>query len=317
MKKIIITLFLSIIYIYSANAQVMGASQYNSSNDSSKNDPVSENLIPNNDEILISVNGLMNVVADSYVATFNLIQVGETTDDVDRRMNDRIDLFRNNLRYAGISGRDIKIDLVSVVPNYDIQTETKIFSKSYNEQPAGFEMQKSICVSYSQSGQLEAIMTAAMKSEIYDLVKCDYFVKDISSLKDSLRNACMNEINKKVKSYEITGIKLESMKKSIADNNFTILPLSRYYSYQAFARPSLNSIKRKYAFNEVVKSTTKYYQPINYAMYDIILNPVITEPVVQLSYSVTIKYIQQENKPADKACYMLTPSGEMKQIILK
>jgi len=317
MKKVIYILFLIITCAYSVNAQVMGGAQYNVHNDLSRTSSIVGKLEPNDKEILISINGLMNVVADSYVATFNLIQVGETTDDVDKKMNGRIDSFRNNLKLIGINDKDITIDLVSVVPNYDIQTESKIFSKSYNEQPAGFEMQKNICVHYTKSDQLDAIMSAALKAEIYDLVKSDYFIKDISSLKDSLRIACMEELNRKIKSYEPAGIKFDSMKKSILDNNITVLPASRYFTYQAFARPSLNSIKKKYAYNEAAKPITKYYQPIDYTQYDVVINPVITQPVVQLSYSVTVKYILPENKPTEKAYYIVSPSGDIKQINLK
>ncbi len=315
MKKILYT-FILLFITYSGYAQVMGNSQYNDGY-SKHNNPVSGNLEPKDNEILIKVNGLMNIVADSYVAVFNLIQIGETMDDVDKEMNNRINMFCENLNSIGVTCDDITVDLVSVVPKYDIQTESKLFSKSYNEKPAGFEMQKSILIHYKKASQLDAIMSTALKAEIYDFVKSDYYTRDISQAYDSLRVACMKELNRKIKTYEMTGIKFEPMKKTIVDDNITILPPIRYSTYQAFARPSFNSINKKYAYNEVDKSVSRYYNPVSYSAYDVVLNPVITEPVVQISYSLVVKYTYPEDKSAEKVYYILTPTGEAKQLILK
>src|SRR6185503_14525713 len=103
------------------------------------------------------VNGLMNILADHYVAVFNIVQVGESMDSVDQIMNRRIANFQQKLKGIGIEPENVKIDLISFVPNYDIQVENRIFSKTYNEIPAGFEMQKNVSVLYKNSAKLDDI----------------------------------------------------------------------------------------------------------------------------------------------------------------
>ena len=282
-------------------------------------DPASSAAIINDEAIVVQVNGLMNIVADSYVAVFNIVQVGESMDSVNLIMNRRIANFEKKLNSIGIENGSVKIDLISFVPNYDFQLDNKIFSKTYNEVPSGFEMQKNVTVLYKNSAKLDDIVTAAANSEIYDLVKVDYFIPNIQKSQDSLRIKCLKEVKEKVKSYEVIGFKLDTMKKVMADNFVSVYPKTRYFTYQAFSRPSLNMAKRKSSsqqasLNEVRKTTSEYYNQIDYDQYDLVINPVITEPVVQLSYTVTVKYFLKKGDDKQKNIYyILTPSGETKQ----
>lgn len=313
MKRYLLSITLLLITI-ALHAQVLGNAHYN------KTTPFS-GLLPNhigiekNNEIVIQVNGLLNAVADSYVAVFNVVQIGESAEEVNRIMDERIGLFKKNLNNIGIGEEDIKTDLISFVPRYDIQTESKLFSKSYNEVPSGYELQKNISILFKKSSQLDAITAFALNSEIYDIVKVDYFMNNMAALKDSLRNACMAELKKKIETYEIIGLKLDNMDKNIAESFVSIYPLSRYASYQAFTRPSLGAAKKKQAFTEIPKVTSKYYNQQDYSPYDIVINPVVTEPVVQLSYSVVVKCIRKDEE--DKVYNIITPAGEVRQLTLK
>lgn len=256
----------------------------------------------------------MNIVADNYVATFNLVQVGETADNTDALMNTRINSFKQELKRAGIDTNSIKVDMISFVPKYEIQTENKIFSKNYNEVPVGFEMQKNITVLYKKAAKLDDIVTAAAKSEIYDLVKVDYFIPSIQKSLDSLKTKCLQEVKSKVKSYEIIGFRLDTLKKVMADNYMTTYPQTRYFSYQANCHPSLNAVRKKQGVvNEADKPVSRFYSPQEYDKYDLVINPVVTEPVVQLSYTVKVKYFLQSEKQPKNNYYILSPSGEMRQ----
>lgn len=309
-------LALSLVFILAVGlfAQVMGNSQYDgySSPSQSNNLTASKASILNNNEIVVQVNGLMNIVADSYVAVFNIVQIGESVEDADRIMNTRISNFRNRLEASNIRLEDVKVDLISFVPKFDIQTESKLFSKSYNEVPSGYEIQKNISVCYKKSSQLDVIVSSALQSEIYDIVKVDYFIENLDQMRDSLRNKCIEGVVRKIKSYELVGVKLDIFEKNVSEDFVTVYPQARYASYQAFSRPSLSEAKKKQTINEAPKITSRYYNPQNYNVYDIVINPVITEPVVQLSFSVLVKYIRKEKE--EKVYNLITPSGEVKQI---
>jgi uncharacterized protein YggE len=320
MKKYgILSVFLSFFTIGMSAQAALGNYIYNNQQEFTvpgRNQGVISNaVIANDNEILAQVNGLMNIVADSYVAIFNIVQVGETFTDVDGMMNERIRTFKNKLSGQGIGNENVKIDLVSFVPRYDIQSESKIFSKSYNEIPSGYEMQKNVSVLFTESSQIDMITTAALESEIYDIVKVEYYIDNMQQLRDSLRQKCIEELKKKAATYELIGINLDSMEKSVADNFTTAYPPSRYNTYQAFSRPSLNVAKKK-TVTEVSKITSRYYQPLDYSHYDVVLNPVVTEPVVQLSYSIVTKY-KRGDKEKNTLYNIITPSGDVKQLQLK
>ena len=95
--------------------------------------------ILSNTDITVNVSGLMNVAADNYVAVFNIIQVGATTEQTDELMNDRISRLKQELKKIGVDTTEIKTDMLSFVPKYEFQPEAKLFSKTYNEVPSGFE----------------------------------------------------------------------------------------------------------------------------------------------------------------------------------
>jgi uncharacterized protein YggE len=312
-------------------AQVMGNAKYQSQqyfqqsgNGGTGQQPITSANIANHNEMVITVNGLANVLANQYVAVFNVIQIAETMEDAVRLMEQRIDTLRFKLAGTDIADSDIHVDLISFVPRYDIQVESRLFSKNYNEIPAGFELQQNITVKYKSSSLLTKIITAAAKAEIYDIVKVDYFLEDIQLSIDSLRRGCLREIVAREKNLAIIGIRADTLRKVVADHFTTVYPPSRYYSYQAFSRPSFSAVKRKFSaqpvLNEEQKTNSRYYQHVLYDQYDIVRNPVITEPVVQISYTVTVKYfLKNEVVPATPPAkhYFITANGELKQLELK
>lgn len=325
-KGTIACMLLLVLGFTQTEAQVSGNYQYNNNQNiqntaeyqNNYREPATNAAISNNNEVMIEVNGLSNVVADQYVAVFNLVQVAETIENADQLMNSRINAFKQKLKEAGIDTLDVSIDMVSFVPKYDLQSESKLFSKSFNEIPSGFEVQKNVSVHYKSSSKLNEIISVAANSEIYDLIKVDYFATNIKKAMDSLRTKCLFEIKAKTKNYEIVGFKLDTLKKTIADNFTTIYPQTRYFSYQAFSRPSLNAAKRKSSMvNEVTKSTSRFYNQVNYDHYDVIINPLILEPVIQISYTVVVKYfLKQEEKPSNNY-YIISQTGDLKQVFPK
>jgi len=270
----------------------------------------------NENMIALTVNGLMNIVATRYVAVFNIVQIGETVTSTDSLMNLRIGRFKKAMQDIGIAQQQIETDMISFVPKYTYDVTKKVFSKSYNEVPDGFELQKNIIVSYGDASELDRILSAASGAEIYDLVKVDYFVPDIQKSLDSLRMACLNEIGNKIKQFEGIGFKLDTMKKSFDEDYTTTYPPSRYYSYNAFSRPSLDYAKKKDIVNNThTQVASKYYSQIDYDKYDIVLHPYVYEPVVQISYSVSVHYYS-EKETQQKTIYVISNDGRLKPVTI-
>lgn len=271
-------------------------------------------------QIQFSVSGLFNVKADYYVAIFNVTQLGETAEKTDSLLSRRVEKFVKEMERTQIDSVEVVTDMITFIPHYDFKVVDKLFSKTYNEVPDGFELQKNIIVTYKKSDQLNQIITAAATAEIYDLAKVDYFIDDVSKQYEKLRLKCLEALKEKIKSYEIIGVKLEGVRKSVSEDFATMLPHNRYDQYTAVARPSTRGIKRASGSVDKISfaalTPTRYYHAIPYDQYDVVLNPVVREPMIQLTYRINIKFNLKEAADAKTNVLFITPNGQLQNIDL-
>lgn len=271
--------------------------------------------LPSNADIVLSVKGLANVKADTYVAIFSVTQVGKTAEEVNELIDKRISQSLTEIK--GMTDVVTYVDMVSFVPVYEYEAEKKIFSKkSYNEIPKGFELKKNLHIKYNDPTKLNELITILSKEEIYDLVRVDYSSSSLEAIKKELMNKAKNIMQEKAKNYEaILGETFTSAEKRMADGYRVMLPVEMYKSYEAFSSSSLNLTKAANV-QQADKSTTLYYQPVVDKEFDFVINPAILEPVIQVMYEIKVTITRKVNQGTTKTEYMLiTPNGEMKNII--
>ncbi len=247
-----------------------------------------------NDTIMeVTISGLYNAKADGYTSIFALTQYGTTVDSATQFITDRIKRFTDQLKKLGIKKEEIAIDEISQVPVYEYSVEKKLFSDTYNEIPTGYEIKKNIIVGYSNPELMDDIMTAAAKSEIYDIVKVDYNVNDIAGKYAELRKQCLKQIKDKITDFTGMGLTFKPLQQTFAESSNSFYPLDRYSQYQAYnnSAVALTKYKKGSEVNAAAKSTTYYYDKLPYSQFDVVLNPQMIEPSVQFTYSITIKYI--------------------------
>ena len=238
--------------------------------------------------LVLEVNAMMNARADSYLAIFHLSQVGQTAEEADSLMSDRINGLLDRLKQEKAVTDDVFVDMLSFVPVFEYETARKGFSKRYNEIPAGFEIQKNIHIRFHDPRVLDRIVTAAAKEEIYDLVKMDYYVREQSSCYDTLRTFATRAMEKKLKAFKDLGLQIEESYRTGAEKNGAYFPLERYQTYQAHSSMSLNSRRRGQVVNDIRKPSTLFYNKVPYSQFDLVLHPEITEPPVQFTYNLTL-----------------------------
>jgi uncharacterized protein YggE len=246
------------------------------------------------------VSGLLNVEADYYVAIFNVIQIAESVDKTVQLMNERIGKFKTGLQRSGIDTLNVRTDMVSFVPKFDIKISSRVFSRTYNEVPEGYELQKNIIIRYSKPDQLDAIVSSASKAEIYDLAKVDYFVNDIKKHYAELRSKCFDILRERMKEYQESGMRLDTMQRAFSEDFGTILPSNRYDQYHAASRPSYSSVKAevtsfplKVSLSEI--SPSRYYSAVSFDKYDVVINPVVDKPMVQLTFQMMVHFYSKSN----------------------
>lgn len=269
--------------------------------------------------IVIDVKALQNVKATSFTAVFNLSQIGATADEANQLINERINAVKAALGSEGITEESIVIDVISFVPVYDIEVEKKIFSKKYNEVPKGFELQQNIHIQFTKTSQFESILTACAKNEIYNLVKVDYYIDNIAQVYKDLQTSLLKVIEEKRAFYKLLGFDLVDYNVAIADSKYCFFPKDFYQSYQAYNSISFEAIQKKKGVTKVKKQTSYYYQPLSFGEYDIVINPSILEPVIQVGMDIKLQYTpkpKEDLKPETKTeikpvYYLVSPDGKI------
>ncbi|MEL6556836.1 MAG: SIMPL domain-containing protein [Bacteroidota bacterium] len=275
---------------------------------------------PGSNEIIFQVNSLMNVKADRFLAVFNLTQIGKTAVETDQLINKRIDGFVDDLKTLSLSQDNIYTDMIYLIPTFEFEVQKKLFSTdTYNEVPKGFEMQKNIHINFTDIRIIDDLVTLAAKNEIYDLVKLDFFVDDTESVYDSLRERSQQFMTRKIQSLENSQeLNLSEAFQTIAENTDAIYPETQYSDYDAFVSQSLEAAGSNSGVTKIRKPATVAYDQIPYGGFDIVINPVVLEPVVQFTYTLTVRYELEKKKPETQNKYMLvTPNGDVKELILK
>ncbi|WP_062053110.1 SIMPL domain-containing protein [Aquimarina longa] len=268
--------------------------------------------------ITIDIKALHNTVADSYTAIFNIVQIGKTSEETNRLMSERITKVKKALLSKGILEKNIILDIISFVPVYETVVEKKLFSKKYNEVPKGFEIQQNIHIKFTKVKQFEKILSACANNEIYNLVKVDYFINDIQNVYRQLRVELLKSLKEKQQFYTDLGFDLTIYSPTVADTKYCRFPKEFYKNYKAFNSISIEALSKKQGVIKATKQTSYYYDPISYNDYDIVINPSILEPVIQIGLEVKLQYTPKtkEQKPVEKEIiqpkyFLISPDGNI------
>lgn len=261
--------------------------------------PNTQAYFRNDSTIQLGARVLMNVPAQSYMAILSVTQAGKTAKICNETIEQRILNFKNAIKSLGFQESEIYTDFISQVPTFEYEIEKKMFSKTANEVPTGFELKKNIHLYFKNIKTLDQVMVLAADQEIYDLVKVDYYIdqKALNSIYDSLRHSATQVIEKKLKTLESLDFKFDSTRfayKTFSENLSSVYPVERYSSYKAFSTTQIQSpVKVR---TNIKKTPTYFYDKVPYNNYDAVINPMILEPAVQFSYVLEVRYSLKKAK---------------------
>lgn len=327
---------LSIISFFNVKGQVSGNANYQNNQYSNPSHYGSNQLAvfnPNlsfepQGELTFTMNGLYNCKADSYLAIFSITQVGKTQKEVNRIISNKIDTIRFKLIQEK-KKVDLFVDMISFVPVYEYVMEKKLFSKkTYNEIPKGFELKKNLHFKFSDPEVVNLLVEMCAEQEIYDLVRVDYFVEDMETKKNELINKVKLALGTKMNRYKLLLDEDFSDKQRFLNDAFFIhYPVEQYNSYQAYCSNSIN-VKPGANVNTVNKTNSSFYMPKQNKNYDVVVNAVILEPVVQIEYQLKLKLtpkpeIKKEPKEiikvetkVQKDIFLVTPDAKVQKLNL-
>jgi uncharacterized protein YggE len=296
--KVYVSLLACIIAVVTeAQAQVSGNAVYSDANRAETNRRLSKGAIafgaislPDNSGMIIPAHVQINVKADEYVAVFGLSQEGRTIQECSQKIGAQIENFTGELKNVGANADDAQVDHTTQTRVYDYQ----ITGNVANEKAVGFMVKKTVFVHFKQKELFNKLMAAAAKSDIHDLIKVDYVVNNTAAVREKLFEESVRIIKEKAGRYDkLLGLKFRSQLQIIQENYNTIFPTESYDSYTAFetGRVSQSVYNEKNRVKEGRKSETFFFNAQDAGNFDYIINPVVTEPVVQFSLYLQIKYL--------------------------
>lgn len=247
------------------------------------------NISPDETAVFVEAHVLVNAKADQYVAVFGVSQEGRTVPECNQKLDARINDFVSQLKALGVKSDDLVVDFIAQNRIYDYEVAGDLAK----EKLTGFEIKKNISVPYKERGLLDQMLLAAAKSNIFDLIKVDYVVNNVTAIRDRLLEEGARTIKEKAERYgKLFGIKFRSQVQVYAAKYETVFPTDSYDSYTAFetSRVSASNYNEKYKVKEARKSKTFYFNPRDEGEFDYVINPVVTEPVVQFSLYLRVKH---------------------------
>ncbi|MFP5437152.1 MAG: hypothetical protein ACLGH8_05170 [Bacteroidia bacterium] len=283
----------------------------------------------NSNILSFSIRGIYNEKPSLFSATFSIVQVGTSLEEVDALVNEKVKNIRTALQAVDPT-IEVITDIISFVPVYEFEATKKRFNKkTYTEKPVGFELKKNLIIKY-KGRVLDKIISACATEEVYDFVKVDYVLTNIDTIMQKLQAKTLEVFMSKLKFYgQLKGEDLSAKKRTFSESFNVMYPVESYTSYSAFARHQLPFAKNS-VVNEIQKADTQYYNPVMFKGHSYVINPELTEPSVQLFYDVTVAVdltkpdpqpLQQPASPVkdpqpvvEKRIYMVTQAGDIKQL---
>lgn len=245
---------------------------------------------PSATSMFIEASVLMNVKADEHVAVFGLMQECETVAECNLKMDATVNEFKAAIKRLGIQDQDIYVDFAAQNKIYGYQIEGNIA----RERLVGFELKKNISIHYKEEKMLDTLVITAARSKIFDLIKVDYIVRDTAAAQNRLMEEATRIVKQKVGRYErLLGIKLLQPAQVYAEKPSIYFPTELYDSYTAYESENVTQDyydRQRYTIQRARKSRTFFFNPLNADNFDLVINPIVIEPVVQFTLYLKIKY---------------------------
>jgi uncharacterized protein YggE len=246
--------------------------------------------LPDNSGMLIPAHVQINIKADEYVAVFGLSQEGRNIQDCIRKLDPQIENFIGELKNIGLKTEDLAIDHTAQTRTYDYQISGNVA----NERATGFIVKKTVSIHYQEKEWINKLMTAATNANVYDLIKVDYLVSNSSAIREKLFEEGSRIIKEKAARYDrLLGLRFRSQIQIVQENYNTIFPNESYDSYVAFESGKVkeSDFNDRNRVKEARKEETFFFNTQDPGGFDNVINPVVTEPVIQFSLYLQIKYL--------------------------
>ncbi|MEW6126269.1 MAG: SIMPL domain-containing protein [Acidobacteriota bacterium] len=290
MKKFLLAFSMLLVFNFASLAQESGNRVYGNNQRQRETVPQLGNLYSTEAKDaagspFIEAYVLLNLKPDEFIAVFGIAQEGTTLADSATKINAQIKTFQTAIEALGIKPSDVFVDFITQNRVYDY-TVAGTLAK---EELSGFETKKNIAVRYKDRAVLDKLLTAAAKAAIFDLIKVEYVISDMTAARQQLLEEAAKIIKKKEENYaRLLNIKLRPSLVFQEKYN-TFYPSDLYNVYTAY---ETGNVGNRYDMRilEQRKTKTFFYNALDISNFDAVMNPIGIEPIVQCTLYLKIKY---------------------------
>jgi len=240
--------------------------------------------------VFLDASVLMNVKADEHVAVFAVQHECATVPECNKKMDATVASFAAALGRLGVQPADTFVDFAAQNKIYAYRLAGDVAK----EELVGFELKKNVSVHYRDRDLLDRLIIAASQSNIFDLVKVDYVVRDTAAVQERLMEEAARVLERKAARYaKHFGVRFAPLPQIYAERPSIYYPTEMYDSYTAFESEGIsNPYERddKYTVQRARKSRTFFFNALTADGFDAVVNPVVIEPVVQFTLYLKVKY---------------------------
>jgi hypothetical protein len=129
--------------------------------------------------------------------------------------------------------------------------------------------------------------------QIFDLVKVDYVVTDSAGVQERLAEEAARVLKQKASRHEkLLGLKLQGPVQVYAERPAVYFPTELYDAYTAAETEDIASAfyRQRYTIQSARKSRTFFFHGLDADGFDAVINPVVTQPVVQFTLYLKVRY---------------------------
>jgi uncharacterized protein YggE len=240
----------------------------------------------------IEASVLINLKPDAFVAVFGVNDEAIAAAASNEKVNAKINEFTNALNVLGINQNDVFVDFITQNRVYDYTVQ----GSQATEKFSGFETKKTVAVRYKRRDLFEKILGAAAKVQIFDLIKVDYVVSDFDAVRTRLFEEAVKIIKTKEDKYiKSFGVKLAPV--GLANEKYdAFYPSESYERYQAYETGDAYTNYNNASKVIQRKSFTFFYEPFNASRFDVEINQLGIDPVVQITLYLRMDYDSEKRK---------------------
>ena len=313
-----ITFFLAMLIGLSANCQVVNK-QYNQERNQTFFNNENE-IVATENSISITTKVIYNAVPDGYHITYTTSFIGKSAEDVENKMNKKIDSLIKEVSNLKMSPKDIVFDIISLDPIFDFNQNDPI--------PIGYKITENITFNIKGISLIPELARICLGFGIYDLIDAQAYLENSKNIYDSLSAKTVQILDMKKKLCSEIGWSFTNGKTTLTKVKDVFYPSERYLkSHITNATLYKHHISQNSTIDMERQVDVDNYYNLNLKDADFVFNAGNTSPVIQFYYQLNYMYTKkdteeemrekikkEEAKKQDKLFYIIDKSGNLKKI---